>query len=58
MAVRAGRAGGLCRNLGRAGGTGTADMASGNAQMPGYALSNIVPFRQRVGKKTSEKPEI
>ena len=58
MAVRAGRAGDLYRDLGRAGRTGTADMASGNAQVPGYALFHIVPFRQRVGKKTSEKPEI
>ena len=58
MAVRAGRAGGLCRNLGRADRTGTADMAPGNAQMSGHALSNVVSFRQRVGKKTSEKPEI
>ena len=58
MAVRAGSAGDLCRDLGDSGRAGVPDMASGIAQMSGHALSNVVSFRQRVGKKTSEKPEI
>ena len=58
MAVRPGRTGDICGNMGDTCRTRVPDMASGNVKMSGDALYYHDSVRQRIGKKTSEEPEI